>query len=216
MNAVAPEQVSKMRRRPSESFLSLANLSMYLNLVLVVALFVLIVDPPQTFLLSETNGRFYQQRGPLNDPEVRRGLMRNFAVRYVLAREEFDGVTDTERLGWVKDHSRRDVIRELNAGLVKGTLREDARRARTTWKPRIVNVWQSNAANPDIWSVEFARTYTAFNRITTGSELWVGDLKLGHGGPPRSERDRLENPARLIVTAYTAVRKEEGFEGNER
>ena len=215
MKATVPERKTKRRRRPSESFLSLANLSMYLNLVLVVGLFLLVVEPPQTFLLSEEKGRFFDQRGPLDDPDVENGLMRSFAVRYMLAREEFDGVTDAERLDWVKAHSKRDVVRELNASLVKGTLREEARRARTTWKPRIVNVWQSNVANPDIWSVEFERTYTAFNRITAGSELWVGDLKLGRGGPSRSERDRLENPARLIVTAYTAVRKEEGFEGNE-
>jgi len=187
--------------------------SLLLNFVLALAVFYMAQEPPAVFLLGETDGKFYQARGPVEDAKVMRTLMEKFARRYVLARETVNLVDDKERFEWVKANSTNEVWKVFDAAMTKGDYYRAAVRNHTTWAVKIVAAWQSNEANDAVWSLEIEKQHFAVNRIKGAAESWIVELKLARDGRPKTPEENIDNPAALYVLKYSAKAKEDVVKG---
>lgn len=190
--------------------------SMLLNFVLAAAFVVALFRPPTLFLLGETDGRFFQATGPIQDANVARILMEKFSRRYVNAREKVDLKTDKERFDWVRANSTPEVWRAFDDAMSQGDFYNAAIRNKTTWDVEVVNAWQSNEDNDGIWSLDILKQHYSFGRPRGEPEPWIVVLKLGRDGRKKTPREQLDNPASLFVLGYSAYAKKDIVEGGDR
>jgi len=207
------ERSERSAERLGRRIATLAVASIFLNLVLGSALFVILNRPPTVFLLGEMDGKTYQARGPVEETDVMRTLMEKFARRYVRERETVDLVSDQERHEWVKRNSAAAVWKVFEREMFESGIYQKAARGHTTWSVKVVTAWQSNEANEGIWSLEIIKTHFWLNKQRGPEKPWIIELKLGRDGREKTEAEQLDNPAALYVMAYSAREKELVTEG---
>lgn len=210
------ERAERIAQRANNTFSRLAVLSMILNFVLVLVVLKLSNEPPSVFLLSESNGRFYQARGPVEDADVMKTLMEKFARRYVLQRETVNRVDDLTRFEWVKNNSTRRVWEQFNALMSDQGFYSSAIQNKTSWTVNVASVWQSNESNKFIWSLEIIKTYYQKGRQRGAPEAWVIEMRMDRDGRLKTPAEQLDNPAALYVAAYTAREKEAVVKGQDQ
>lgn len=208
-----PERSERVAQTMGRGMSRLAAFSMLINVLLVVAVLHLANRPPSVFLLQESNGKFYQARGPVEETNVMKTLLEKFARRYVLQRETVNRVDDKTRFEWVKENSSSSVWKQFNTLMVEDGFYQAAIRNQTSWTIDIANVWPSNDANRFVWSLEVIKTHYQKGKRIGRPEAWVIELRMDRDGRKKTPAQNLDNPAALFVAAYNARPKEAVVKG---